>query len=108
MALHHLHRRTRAQKLEPYPATTFGKYLLDMLVLCVGVVGPLMVIPQVWLIYSTHNAAGVSALSWFSWSALDIPWIIYGLVHRDRAITVTYTLWCIGNGLVAIGAVLYG
>jgi uncharacterized protein with PQ loop repeat len=81
--------------------------MLDAVVYVVGIVGPIMILPQIWLIYSTHNAAGVSAVSWFGWAVADIPWILYGLVHKERPIVIAYTLWCIGQLVVAIGAILY-
>jgi MtN3 and saliva related transmembrane protein len=109
MALRHLHLRKRISKtLEPYPARTFTKRLLDKLVFAVGVVGPLMTIPQMWLIFAGRNAAGVSAVAWFGWALMDVPWIIYGVVHKEPPITLTYALWFLGNLAVAVGAVIYG
>jgi hypothetical protein len=80
---------------------------LDSCVLVVGVIGPLTTIPQILLIYTTHMAVGVSALSWFGPAVLDIPWILYGIAHREKAIVITYSLWLVMNTAVAVGAVLY-
>jgi uncharacterized protein with PQ loop repeat len=82
--------------------------VLDVVVYIVGVLGPLATIPQVVQIYSTHDASGVSVLSWGIYTLFDIPWIIYALVHREPPLIVCYILWFIFNGLVAVGAVLYG
>lgn len=101
--------RKRVHKsLEPYPARTFGKRLLDFVIYAVGIAGPVMTIPQIVLIFSARQAAGVSAVAWFAWALMDIPWIIYGLVHREPPIAFTYTLWFLGNFIVAMGAVIYG
>ena len=109
MAFRHLHLRKRIFKsLEPYPARTFPKRLLDALVFAVGVIGPLMTIPQIILIYANRDASGVSALAWFAWGIMDIPWIVYGVIHREPPIVVTYSLWFVGNVLVAYGALIYG
>ncbi len=101
---HHLHVRKRR---EPYPARTSALRLLDGVVLVVGILGPIFSIPQILLIYVGQQAAGVSPESWAAWALLDIPWIIYGLVHRERPIVITYTLWLICNTLVFVGALLY-
>ena len=82
--------------------------MLDGLVLAVGIIAPLMTIPQILKIYVLHSASGVSVLTWGAYAFFDIPWIIYGLVHHSRPITTTYILWCIMNLMVACGSVAYG
>ena len=85
--LHHLHVRKRFYKnLEPFPAKSFWKRLLDRAVLAAGVAGPIMTIPQVLDIFLSQNAAGVSVISWSSYALFDIIWIIYGFVHREMPI----------------------
>ncbi len=109
MHLHHLHIRKRISKsLEPYPARSASKRLLDKLIFVAGVVGPLLSIPQIILIYSNKDASDISAVSWFGWAALNIVWILYGLAHKEPPIVTTYTLWFIINLTVAFGAILYG
>ena len=81
---------------------------MDKAVLLAGIAGPLMVIPQIMKIYGTHTATGVSELSWFAFAVFDIPFIVYGFVHRERPIVVTYILFFVMNLMVAFGAVLYG
>ncbi len=72
-----------------------------------GIVGPLFTIPQIWQIYSTQSAGDIAPLSWLMWTIFDIPWILYGIVHREPPIVVTYTLWAVFNLLVFVGALLY-
>jgi hypothetical protein len=52
-------------------------------------------------------AIGVAAPSWFGPALLDIPWILYGIMHREKAIVITYTLWLVMNTTVGVGAILY-
>jgi hypothetical protein len=105
---HHQHLRKRLYKnLEPYPHPKFWVRFLDRIIFVVGFLGPAFTIPQLWLIYVDHVAAGVSVLSWSAYAAFNIVWIAYGLVHKERAITFTYSLWFVVNTLVAIGALLY-
>lgn len=107
--LFHLQRRKRADGgLEPYPARTFSKRVLDQVVIVVGIAGPLSALPQLLKIYLLHTATGVSALSWGLAALFDIPWIVYGAVHRERPIIVTYSLWLAINIAVLIGALIYG
>ena len=103
--MHHYHVRKRR---EPYPARTWGMRLLDACVYTAGIIGPLATIPQIIKIYSSHDALGVSLLTWSMYALFDIPWIIYAIVHRERPLIVCYVLWFLANTTVAIGALLYG
>jgi len=104
----HWHIRKRiSASLEPFPARTTLKRFLDRVVYAVGVLGPLFTLPQIIKIYSTHSAAGVSIFSWGAFALFDIPWIIYGIVHKERPIVVTYTLWLIFNSVVVVGVLIY-
>lgn len=107
--LYHLHLRKRVSRdFEPYPSRKTAVRWLDHLVLCVGIIGPITAIPQILKIYLTQNAAGVSLLSWLLPAVFDLPWIMYGIVHRGRPIAVTYSLWFLANAAVAVGVLLYG
>ncbi len=96
------------KSFKAYPHPNFWIRLLDRVTVAAGIIGPLMVLPQIVKIYSTHSAAGVSALSWLAFTLVDIPFIAYGIVHKDKPIISTYICWFIANAIVAVGAVLYG
>lgn len=106
--IHHVHRRKRgARNLEPFPSARMSVQLLDHIAIAAGIIGPIMTLPQVYQIFALQNAAGVSAVSWGAFAILDIPFILYGVVHRDRLIIVTYILWIVMNTAVAAGAIIY-
>lgn len=86
-----------------------GPYVrtLDRVTFAAGIVGPFTVLPQVYEIFSTQSAAGVSATSWALMFLVTLPWIFYGLAHRDRSIIISFTLWEIMNALVFVGALMY-
>jgi len=102
----HLNKR-KSQDSDQHGTEGFWIFILDKLTLAAGIIGPLMVIPQIYKIYSSRNAAGVSALSWFAFAFLDIPFIFYGKVHKDKPIIITYIMFFVANLIVGIGAVLY-
>ena len=49
----------------------------------------------------------------YLWSAIGvffvtlIPWFIYGVVHKDKPIAITYSLSFIANMTVLVGALIY-
>ncbi|MSR87682.1 MAG: hypothetical protein EXS69_00725 [Candidatus Zambryskibacteria bacterium] len=96
MAFHHLHARTR----DSHPS-------LDKVLYLSGIISIGMMIPQLWLIYGEKNAGGIEPITWITLAVLDIPWIIYGFVQKERPLVFIYTLWLIVNTLIFIGSVLY-
>lgn len=104
---HFLFRIRRSENVHPFPASDWRVRLLDRVVLAAGVIAPLMTLPQLYTIYVFGNATGVSVLSWGGFALLDLPWIMYGVVHRNVQITVTYILWFCMNAAVALGVLLY-
>lgn len=104
--MHH-HPSVRRRR-EAYPSQRFWFRMLDRIVLVAGIAAPIFTVPQIILIYSTHDAAGVSPLTWGVYALLDLPWVVYGFAHRERSIIYSYLLWCAANATVTVGAVLYG
>ena len=74
----------------------------------VGVFGPLMTIPQVIKIWGDKTAAGVSLLSWVSYLFVAVFWVVYGVMHKEKPIIVTYSTWIILEIMVVAGIILYG
>lgn len=108
LASRHQHirsRRTRASG-ERHP-TALTLLLLDKSTVLAGIIGPLMTVPQIWNIYLLRSASGVSVISWLAFGILDIPFVLYGIVHRSNVIVITYSLWLVVNFAVAFGAVFY-
>jgi uncharacterized protein with PQ loop repeat len=106
--LHHISKRKRvSKKLETYPHPKFWVRLLDRVLLVVAIIGPLAMVPQLWNVYVLKAVAGVSVVSFLSWAIMDIPWILYGMVHKERPILIAYLLWFATNLAVAIGAIAY-
>ncbi len=105
MRLHHLHTRKRR---EPYPAKSKWLRMLDFIVYGAGILGPLATYPQVYQIYSTQNATGLSLLTWGTYALLDIPFIVYSYLHREPPLIICYILWFVFNVAVTIGILLYG
>jgi len=104
--LHHFHRRKRIyQRHEPYPHPNKWKRLMDKLIYVVGIIGPIMTLPQlieVWF----YNSSGVSPITWFTYFLIDIFWLVYGFMHKEKPIIFIYMCWMIVNFLVALGAII--
>ena len=100
------HKHERRTKPKKQKNRSYIKFL-DKLTFVAGVVGPFTVLPQAYSIFSTQSAEGVSLTTWFLIFIVTIPWILYGIAHKDKSIIVSFTLWEVVNLLVVIGVVMY-
>ena len=106
--IHHIHRRKRVhKKLEIYPHKNKWIRFLDRFLIVVAIFGPLIALPQIFRIFAFKSAAGVSGLSWGLYALFNIPWFIYGIVHKDKPIVISYLLSFIANLTVLIGTLIY-
>jgi len=108
-AIHHFHSRKRVhEKLEPYPHPNKWKNLMDRAIYLVSIAGPIMTIPQLMKIWVNHEAAGVSIISWSSYAVIASFWLAYGLMHKEKPIIISSSLWVAMDIMVVVGALLYG
>jgi uncharacterized protein with PQ loop repeat len=80
---------------------------LDRLIFVVGALGPISASAQVYKIWAEKTAEGVSIVTWSANFLFSIVWVIYGIVHKEKSIVLTYSLWILINGLIALGAFIY-
>jgi uncharacterized protein with PQ loop repeat len=104
----HLHLRQRLfKKLEQYPHPDQTIRRVDELAYFFGIAGPLFSIPQLYQIWSTQDAVGVSLLSWSAFTIGSMFWLTYGIVHKEKPIIISQTLWFILQLTIVIGILLY-
>lgn len=82
--------------------------VVDSLMSVAAVIHPLTATPQVYAIYTSHNASGVSLWTWLGFMLLGLVFLAYGVVHNLKPILVTQTLWFIVDILIVVGILLYG
>ncbi|MDO8565479.1 MAG: hypothetical protein Q7R67_02580 [bacterium] len=94
--------------LRPHKRSLIGVHpTLDKAVYIAGIISLAMMFPQLKLIYMGKNAAGLEPITWLTLSLMDIPWIIYGIAHKEKPLIFIYTMWLIVNALIFVGAVIY-
>jgi len=100
------HKHERAQAHKAHAATPYTVFL-DKLTFIAGVIGPFTVLPQIYSIFKTHSAQGVSMTTWALIFIVTFPWILYGIAHKDKSIITSFTLWEVANATVVIGVLMY-
>lgn len=108
LSLFHLHKRKRIhQKKEQYPHPHPHKRLVDSLVYGVGLFAPLLTAQQSYKIHSEQTADGVSLFTFAGFVFVNIIWLWYGLLHKEKPIVLMYALLLIFNTSVVVGILLY-
>ncbi len=107
--MHHLglrHKYERQTGLKKRIKTPYIAFL-DRLTFVAGIIGPFTVLPQIYSIFSTHSATGVSLMTWALIFIVTFPWILYGVAHKDKSIIVSFILWEVVNLAVVVGVLMY-
>jgi MtN3 and saliva related transmembrane protein len=83
------------------------KFVFDKIAYIAGVGMAVMTAPQIWKIFTTQNASGVSVFTWSMYTVGSAFWLCYGVVHRDKPIIVTNAVATSLQLVIVIGAILY-
>lgn len=107
--LHHAHIRKRIhQRHEEFPHPNKFKRFMDKAIFAIGLIGPIMTIPQLLTIWLTHSASGISLVTWCAYCFTAFFWLMYGILHKEKPIIITYSAFLIVDLLVVLGTAIYG
>lgn len=84
-----------------------GKFI-DRAIYFAAFVEPLSTVPQVYAIFVTKSAAGISISTWATYVFFSFLWLWYGIVHKQRALIVAEVLFIVTEGLVVVGGLMFG
>lgn len=73
----------------------------------VAVIQPLMVVPQIAVIFSQHSAAAVSLLSWVMFLVFNALNFLYGLTFKIKPLIIGNALWVVVDAIVVAGILMY-
>ena len=88
--------------VSPAPGATPGR--LERFLRVLSVLTMLMTVPQVWAVWSSRDAAGVSPLSWGAYLFSACLWFIYGLQKHDKTIYLACIGWIVLDAAIVVGA----
>jgi uncharacterized protein with PQ loop repeat len=66
---------------------------IDTLALFVGIIQPVVTLPQIYLVYSTQDASDVSLFMWAGFNVASVILLMYGLRHKLKPIIFAQILW---------------
>ena len=105
---HHKHMRKRLYALkQPFPNKNARIRFLDRLATWLGLGTSIVTFHQVYLIFSNQDAGSVSTFAWIYFTVFAVTFLIYGVIHKEKPIIITYSLMAISNALVVVGSLIY-
>jgi uncharacterized protein with PQ loop repeat len=69
---------------------------------------PLMAAPQIYKLYSTQEAAGLSVWMWVAWLLLGLVFTAYGIAHKLTPYIFMQILWLSVDIVMITGILMYG
>lgn len=81
---------------------------IDRIVLIIAFLAPLVELPQLIEIYVNKAAQNVSLLTWGMFVVFGVPWLIYGIIHKEKPVIILYSLWIVIDSAIVVGIFLYG
>ena len=96
------------QRFFRYPSLFKINKIYDKIIYIAVFLGPILNMPQLFKIWITRDATGVSFVSWMGFSIISVVWLGYGILHKDKPILIMNFALMIIQALIAIGTLIYG
>ncbi len=82
--------------------------LIDKLTYVAIIIESIVVLPQAYQIFRDKDASGVSLFSWTGFWVLNLVWLAYGIVHKQKMIIFYASTYGFAQIWVIVGGLLYG
>lgn len=79
----------------------------DTAVMLLGFVEPLFVLPQLYQIYNTQDASGLSLLTWSLYVLSSVVFMVWGFKRKLKPIYLPQSAWIIFEIMIVIGIIKY-
>jgi len=90
-----------------YVITKKDKRFIDKAAYVVGVLFPLSTLPQVNQLYTSHDASGLSLITWIMYTLLTGLFLIYALVDNIKPLALTQFVWLFVDAAMVVGILMY-
>ena len=80
---------------------------IDTLALIVNIIQPLATLPQIFLVFNSHDVSQVSLIMWSCYNISSVILLIYGLKHKLLPIICAQILWLVVQTAMMIAVFLF-
>lgn len=84
-----------------------SEHIFDKFIVPLALITPFMTIPQVIDVWTKGSVQGVSVLTWLGYAAGSAFWVIYGLIHKEKPLTIANSLLLIFDILIVVGVLIH-
>lgn len=81
--------------------------IIDRICTVFAVFMPATSIPQAVQIYQTQDVSGLSLATWILYIIGVIPFLLYGIVHREKQLIILNALWLLMSTIIVVGILIY-
>jgi len=81
--------------------------LFDDGMYAVALVTPVLTLPQLVLIWTNRQTAGVSLVTWAAYTVMSGVWLIYGLLQRQKPLILSQACLFVVDFAVVLGVVIF-
>ena len=80
---------------------------VDSWIYPISLVSPVMTIPQLMDIWIGKKVAGVSLVTWETYTVVGFFWLLYGIYHKEKPIIITNVIFIVLDACIVLGVLLY-
>ena len=73
----------------------------------VALVSPALTLPQVVLIWTQHQATGVSFITWLAYTLLSAIWLVYGFLQCQKPLILSQLCLLAVDSGVVLGLLIF-
>jgi uncharacterized protein with PQ loop repeat len=81
--------------------------VIDRLAILVGILQPIMTIPQIVMVVSIGDASQISLWTWLTYDIASVVLITYGIKHKLAPIIIAQVAWLIVQTIMIALIFLY-
>jgi MtN3 and saliva related transmembrane protein len=83
------------------------KTTVDKICYAASVFMPATAIPQIYQLYTTQDAGSLSLLMWMLYIVGMVPFLLFGILHKEKQLIVLNVLWMIASVMMIFGILLF-
>ena len=80
---------------------------LDRLTLIVGVIQPIMTLPQIITVYSQRDSSQIALITWIAYDIASVVLLMYGMKHSWKPIIFAQIIWLIVQTTMAASVFIF-
>jgi len=104
---HHQQRKEAEKQGQIVAEQNKFSLFIDKIIYPVGLLGPVMTLPQLFEVWIHKSAGELSLITWGGWLILSFVWLTYGIIHKEKPIIISNILWITIEFGITLAIIIY-